>query len=187
VRKYVIMRNVGAAMVAGALLWLAGCAISGQHVTPGSKSLGGASSPASATPARDQPTAPPTFKVGATAHLTRSNGAVADITLSDARTAQPGEFDQPAHGGYVVVTVQIAATAGQLSYNALYFKLSGPDGTEYNSAYVPDAGEELNSGTLYAGRQVKGVLVWDAPASILGHATITETGEDLDPMLFWSC
>jgi hypothetical protein len=77
----------------------------------------------------------------------------------------PDEYTEPPTNGlWLGILIQYACAKGSCDYNPYDFVLRGPDGAEYDTAFVyddPTFEPELQSGTLNAGVPAKGYIVYD--------------------------
>ncbi len=77
----------------------------------------------------------------------------------------PDEYSEPpANGVHLGVLIQYACTTGPCDYNPFDWNVRGPDGTEYDQAFVSELfGQDLSSGTLQSGVPARGWVVFDVP------------------------
>ena len=118
-----------------------------------------------------EPTEPPAPKVtnmavGETVTVTTVDSELL-VQLVGTRTSKTpaNEYvDPPAKGLWLGVLIQYACAKGSCDYNPYDFVLRGPDGAEYDTAFIyedPTFEPELQSGTLNAGVPAKGYIVYD--------------------------
>jgi hypothetical protein len=136
----------------------------GQSGSPGTSNpsggAAGSSSPSSA--------AATNASIGQAIHVADSSGLSADVTVEKvtyATTGQGAIAQPPANGVYAVADVLIKVAGGDYSFNPLYFKYQTSDGTTSDSfsgnGLTAGFDPTLSSGTLHAGQQTRGNVVFD--------------------------
>lgn len=162
--------------VVGALVMMIGLCIIGlvavsgsddnRADTPGKVSDVGVGSVGSAAKSSPTKNVIKTHPAGEIAEFKGADGLVGTMAIS------AGKMLNGKYGGkYLVATVDITVKEGQLEYNPYDYKLKSADGTQYNPG--PFGGDgELHSGTLTAGRVVKGTLSFEVPDTALAGAEI---------------
>lgn len=107
-----------------------------------------------------------TATVGDTVAFSDYDGA-GTVTLGSAQwTTQSLATDDPMppkSGHYLICTVTIAATKGQVTPDELFFRLSDPAGNTYPLAAFATDGS-LDSTPIPAGRQTRGTVSFDVPS-----------------------
>jgi hypothetical protein len=128
-----------------------------------------ATTPAGPTSAAARST---TGKVGEALTIETVSGAKAKVSIVSVKLSNEGKgeyADKPANGQFAVVDVEIAVTAGTYAVNPLYLRYQTTDNKTYESGAgnAFNAGFEpaLASGDLPPGQSVRGVVVFDVPAS----------------------
>lgn len=108
--------------------------------------------------------------VGNTVSVETAEGQL-DVQTVEVQTSSvaPDEYSEPPVNGLNVgVLIQYLCKTGPCDYNPYDFVLRGPDGTEYDQAFVSDLfGPDLSSGTITTGVPAKGWIVFDAPPGSL--------------------
>lgn len=124
----------------------------------------------------DAPKGPVALAIGATVTVETMDGT-GTVAVS-APAYKKGPFDGTM---YVVVTVDVKALTGTMTYNPLNFTLRDAQGVEYSAGLMAGMKAELQSGTLGAGQFVHGVVPFEAPASALHSSTV-----NLEGLAYWT-
>lgn len=120
-----------------------------------------------------------THAAGEVASFTGENGLTGTMSVSAGKMIN-GEYG----GRFLVVTVDMAVSAGELNYNPFDFKLKATDGTEHDVDFS-GADSALQSGTLTAGRKVKGTLSFKADDSLLPGAEVEYAPGLFGAIAYW--
>lgn len=127
------------------------------------------------------PPGPKTYTIGDTVKVDDGDGNVATVKLSKP-TNRRGSLD--GHN-YLVVTVDISASAGSFTYNPLYFSLKDSANVEHEIGLFSGADDDLSSGDLPAGQKVHGTLAFEVPASTLHGSQIQLTDPIFQTVAYW--
>lgn len=120
-----------------------------------------------------EPTPEPTedniFKAGETVSVTQNDEPWADITVDrvKVRKKYEGEYsdDKPKRGNvFIEARVTYKAIADGVDYNPFDWEVFVDDEAVDNWATVLNGPEDLDSGTLPAGRKASGYVVYEVPA-----------------------
>lgn len=124
--------------------------------------------PVETTEAPEPPPPPATINmpIGSTITVETEQGAM-DVQVVETKVSKvaPDEYSEPpVNGAHLGVLIQYLCKTGTCDYNPFDWGVRGPDGTEYNQAYVGQLfGQDLQSGTLQAGVPAKGWVSFDVP------------------------
>jgi hypothetical protein len=157
----IVTRLVAVATVT--LVTVGASTCTGQSGSPGTSNPSGAAGNGASSSAAASNAA-----LGQAIHVTGDSGLSADVTVEKVTYATSGQgpiAQPPANGVYAVADVLITVAGGDYSFNPFYFKYQTSDGTTTDafSGNSLTAGFDpaLSSGTLHAGQQTRGNIVFD--------------------------
>lgn len=97
------------------------------------------------------------------------------FTVNSPQVLDPGEYDFTQYHHYLAFQVHLTGTTGNIDYGEWMFDLRGPDGTTYQPTFTDDPDHPaLNTGTVYAGSQANGWVLFDAPTTAITHGGALE-------------
>jgi hypothetical protein len=111
--------------------------------------------------------------VGDTLDVATGSGPLGSITVTKVRTAtrdpDPYASERAKRGRFLIVTVQVKATADGFDISSFDFYVREAGGRHIEEQCCADFGEELESVTLNEGEKTDGVMVFDTRS---GRATL---------------
>lgn len=175
-RSYILIAAAAATVFLTALVTVAAVAVSAVRHHGSTHALSAPTAPATAPATDAAPPAddgPHVFGIGETAQATASDGSAFTMRVS-----------APAYRSHdVVITFDMACSAGKVPYNPFYFKIKDSEGTEYD--WDPFGGGTLHSGDLYAGQKVHGTVAFQAPRSAMRGGQVEVSDAGLDTVAIW--
>ena len=143
-------------------------------------------------PTGEETGSPVTVAIGGTATMSGDQGGRVTVKVTVASpeqyTVDPDGFE-PENGVYLVLDVTVVGVEGSYLFTDIFFSFEAADGTPYYAAltgFTP----ALETGTVAAGEQLNGKLVFDLPTAAIagGRVLIEGIGFDMTelPGAIWT-
>lgn len=170
------MRKSTITIIAVVATFLIACGATPKNdtITPAAEGTGAAAATGAPAKTDDAPAGPKKFTVGQVGALTLGDGSTGEVTVVSVKF----------QGKSVVANVTVKCVTGKMSYNPFDWKALAGDGTVLNSTFDMDVKNQLSSGDIGAGQQVKGNVTFEGTAAQVKGAQI-QYAPSLDTIAYW--